>query len=147
MTVHNEIFAAFILRIFLGLLFFAQGYDKVFKVKVSGVIQTFEHPVIVNHIPRWMLVLSAYFTSYAELIGGLLLILGFVKYYALYLLGIDLLMVAVAFSIIEPMWDLRYVFPRVILLLTALIIPSEWDVLSIDWCWSLFRFLKSLGLL
>ena len=145
MTQHNEIFAAFIPRVFLGLLFFFQGYDKVLRVKINGVIQTFEHPLIRNHIPRWMLVASAYFTSYVELICGFMLILGFVKYYSLYLLGIDLLMVSVAFSIMEPMWNLRHVFPRMLLLLIVLIMPSEWDVISIDSFWSLFRSMRSAG--
>ena len=143
MTEHNEIFAAFVLRVFLGILFFAQGYDKVLRVKINGVVQTFEHPFIIKHIPRWLLILSAYFTSYVELICGFMLILGFVKYYVLYLLGIDLLMVAIAFSIIEPMWDLRHVFPRMLLLLAALMVPSEWDVISIDWFWSLFGFIRT----
>jgi uncharacterized membrane protein YphA (DoxX/SURF4 family) len=147
MIQHHEIFTAFILRVFLGILFFAQGYDKVFRIKISGVVQTFEHPLIVRHMPRWILVLSACFTSFVEMICGFMLILGFVKYYALYLLGIDLLMVAVAFSIIEPMWDLRHVFPRMVLLLAAFIIPSEWDIISIDWAWSLFRFIRSIGIL
>ncbi len=146
MTHHNEIYAALILRIFLGILFFAQGFDKIFKVKIKGVVSTFEHPLITNHIPKWMLTIFAYFTSYVELIGGFLLIIGFVKYYALYLLGIDLLIVSVAFCIIEPMWDLRHVFPRMLLLLIALMIPYQWDVLSVDWFWSLFRKLQSLGL-
>lgn len=146
MTHHNEIYAALILRVFLGILFFAQGFDKVFKVKIKGVVQTFEHPVITNRIPRWMLVLSAYFTSYVELICGFMLIIGFVKYYALYLLGIDLLVVGIAFCIIEPMWDMRHVFPRMLLLLIALMIPYQWDVISVDWFWSLFKRLNSLGL-
>jgi len=146
MTEHNEIIAAFVLRVFLGILFFAQGYDKVFRIKISGVVQTFEHPFIIRHIPRWMLVISAYFTSYIELICGFMLILGLVKYYALYLLGIDLLIVAVAFSIIETMWDLSHIFPRMLLLLIALMIPSGWDVISVDRIWSLFRILKLAGL-
>lgn len=71
-----------------------------------------------------------------------MLIIGFVKYYALYLLGIDLLMVAIAFSFIEQMWDLRHVFPRFILLLIALILPSEWDVISIDAIGSSFQLVR-----
>ena len=141
---HNEAFAAFLIRVFLGILFFAQGYDNVFRVSVKGVIKTFEHPLIVKNMPRSILVLSTYFTSYVELIGGFLLIIGFVKYYALYALGIDLLMATVAFSIIEPMWNLKHVFPRILLLFLLLIIPPQWDVISIDWAWSLFKWMRSI---
>jgi uncharacterized membrane protein YphA (DoxX/SURF4 family) len=33
--------AEFIIRVFTGILFLFQGYDKVFKVKISGVVNTF----------------------------------------------------------------------------------------------------------
>lgn len=144
MIQHSETFAALLIRVFLGILFFAQGYDKVFRVKVKGVIQTFEHPLIVKNIPRPLLVLATYVTCYAELIGGFLLIIGFIKYYALYLLGIDLLVVAIAFGIMEPVWDMRHVFPRMLLIFIALVIPSRWDIISVDYAWSVIRWAKSI---
>src|SRR5205814_1042862 len=104
-----------ITRIFLGILFFAQGFDKVFNIKVKEVIHTFEYPVHLKHLPAFPLVIAAYFTSYVELICGSLLIIGFIKYYALYLLGIDLLLVAAFFSIFDPLWDMKYIFPRLVL--------------------------------
>ncbi len=138
METDNGVFIALIIRLFLGVLFFLQGYDKVFRVKMSGVIQIFEHPTLMRRIPRWILVSSVYLTSYVELIGGLFLIFGLFKIFALYFLGIDLLIAAIAFTMIEPMWDMRHVFPRFLLLLIALAIPAEWDIISIDWFWSLF---------
>ncbi len=124
METDNGVFIALIIRLFLGVLFFLQGYDKVFRVKMSGVIQIFEHPTLMRRIPRWILVFSVYLTSYVELIGGLFLIFGLFKIFALYFLGIDLLIAAIAFTMIEPMWDMRHVFPRFLLLLIALVIPA-----------------------
>ena len=88
--------------------------------------------------------MGAYFTSYVELIGGFFLIIGFLKYYSLYLLGINLLVASFAFSITKPMWDMQFVFPRILLLLFLLIVPSNWDVISVDYWISIIKLLKSL---
>ena len=142
---HNhEIAGALIARIFLGMLFFFQGYDAVFRVKIQGVIQTIEQPFLNIGIPRFLIVMGAWFTSYIELIGGFLLVIGFVKYYALYLLGLDLLIASIAFGIIKPMWDMQYVFPRLALLLFLFVIPPQWDLISVDYFWSLIKFIKSI---
>jgi uncharacterized membrane protein YphA (DoxX/SURF4 family) len=140
-SIHLHIAAALIARVFLGLLFFFQGFDAVFRVKVRGVVQLFEEGLSSRGVSSIFIRLGAYFTSYTELVGGLLLIVGFVKYYALYILGIDLLVVAVAFGILKPMWDLSHVFPRLVLVLFLLLIPSQWDVISADYCWSLIKFI------
>jgi len=132
LIINNETVLTFVLRVILGILFFFQGYDKVFKVKINGVIETFRYELGPIKVPGFILTLTAWFTSYAELICGSLLILGLFKTYALYILGIDLILVAGAFSLIKPMWDMQLLFPRLILLGILLYLPSEWDALSID---------------
>lgn len=139
----REMDAAFIARVFLGLLFFLQGYDKVFRIGVKQVIQTIHMPLSAKGVPVFFSTMGAYFTSYIELLCGALLIIGFVKYYCLYLLGFDLLFAALAFGIVEPVWDMRHIFPRLVLLIFLLIIPSQWDVISVDYVWSLIKFIKS----
>ncbi len=140
----REMDAAFIARVFLGLLFFLQGYDKVFRIGVKRVIQTVHEPLAAKGVPRFVSSFGSYFTSYVELICGAFLIIGFVKYYCLYLLGFDLLFAAYAFGMVEPVWDMKHIFPRLALLLFLMIIPSQWDVISVDYVWSLIKFLKSI---
>lgn len=135
--------AAFIVRLFLGILFFLQGYDKVFRIGVRQVIATVHGPLSSKGVPKIFSTLGAYYTSYAELICGALLIIGFVKYYCLYLLGFDLLFAALAFGIVEPIWDMKHIFPRLVLLIFLMVIPSQWDVISVDYVWSLIKFIKS----
>jgi putative oxidoreductase len=130
-------FAVFVARVFLGILFFFQGYEKIFRLTVREVVDSFHEPAHSRHLPNWILYFGAYFTSYVELAGGFMLIIGFLKYYALFFLGFDLLFVAVAFSILRPMWDMQYVFPRLILLLLLLIVPSSYDILSADYLMTL----------
>lgn len=129
---NNEDVLAFILRIILGILFFFQGYDKVFKVKMKGVIETFQLELGAIHLPKWLLVSSAYFTSYIELIAGILLIIGFLKTYALYLVGLDLIIVTGAFSLMKPMWDMQLLFPRLVILSILLYLPTTCDLFSLD---------------
>lgn len=144
-TTHSrEITAALISRLFLGILFFFQGYDSIFRLKVPTVINTISQPMLESGFPKFYIKLGAYFTSYTNFICGGLLIIGFAKYYACYLLGVDMLFTAFAFSVIKPMWDMQYIFPRFALLIFCLVTPSQWDVISVDYVWSLIKFLKSL---
>jgi uncharacterized membrane protein YphA (DoxX/SURF4 family) len=123
---------AFLLRVILGLLFFFQGYDKVFRIGIAGVTEFFREESEHRRIPVWILRSSAFLTSYIELIGGALLMIGFLKTYALYMLGFDLILVCGAFSLLKPMWDMQLVFPRLVLLTALLYLPSELDVISVD---------------
>lgn len=136
--------AVFIARVFLGLLFFFQGFDAVFNVKLQGVIETIEQPLSLKGVPRSFIIFGAYYTSYIQLIAGFCLIIGFAKYYALYLLGFDLIMASIAFGMVKPMWDMQFVFPRLMLLLFFLVVPSEWDVISVDYIWSIIKFVRSI---
>ncbi|MGZ3932212.1 MAG: hypothetical protein ACXVP0_12855, partial [Bacteroidia bacterium] len=60
------------------------------------------------------------------------LLLGFLTNYMLYALGLDLLLVGIAFSYMEPMWDMRHVFPRFILVIVLLLLPDEYRQFTID---------------
>lgn len=124
--------AFLIARVFLGALFLFQGYDKVFKVKIRGVVEAFEAPMEAHHVTRGLLYAAAVYTSWVELICGFLLVIGLFKTIALTLLGIDLIFVAVAFGLIKPMWDMQYVFPRLVLLLLLLLLPVCMDYYSVD---------------
>jgi uncharacterized membrane protein YphA (DoxX/SURF4 family) len=139
----REIDVAFIARVFLGFLFFLQGYDKVFRLGVKQVIRTVHEPLAAKGIPEFISTIGSYFTSYVELIFGALLIVGFAKYVCLYFLGVDLIFAAIVFGIVEPVWDMKHIFPRLVLLIFLLVIPSQWDVISIDHIWSFVNFLKS----
>lgn len=144
MIYYNYVAATFIVRVFLGVLFFAQGYDKVFRVKVHSVIHAFEEPLENHSLPAWLITGAGVYTSYVELICGFMLIIGLLKSIALYLLGIDLLMVCVAFSLIKPMWDLQFVFPRLLLLIASLVMPVNWDVISVDYLIGIVEFITKV---
>jgi putative oxidoreductase len=128
----HEVVLVFLLRVILGLLFFFQGYDKIFNVKISGVISFFREESREKHIPDFILVSSAYFTCLVEMVFGGLLIIGLFKTWAMYLLGVDLILVSGAFSLLKPMWDMQMVYPRLILLSACLYLPAQWDILSLD---------------
>lgn len=132
MAEYAEMIAAFTARVFLGLLFFFQGYDKVFNVGISGVVRTFDEPYRQTKLPKFLLLSGAVVTSFIEMIGGLLLILGLFKYLALYFLAFDLLIAAAGLSLMNPMWDLKFSFPRLVLLLFLLLIPESWDQWALD---------------
>jgi len=129
---YHELASVFAARVFLGLLFFFQGYDSVFKIKIKNVIEAYQINFYNKGIPKFLTVCGAWFTSGTALIGGFLLILGLFEYAALYLLAINLVITATGFGINTPMWDTRFVFPRLILLLFLLIVPPAWHAWSLD---------------
>lgn len=124
--------AYLIARLFLGILFFVQGYDKVFRVKVQTVYTTMLPSFNRINMNPILVKVMAYITSYLELIGGFMLILGLFTKGVLLVLGVDLLIVAIGLGILTPMWDMQHAFPRLILLLVLLILPDYWNVFSLD---------------
>jgi uncharacterized membrane protein YphA (DoxX/SURF4 family) len=128
---HQEA-AVLIARIFLGLLFFFQGFDAVFNIKVKNVIEAYETSFAHKGIPRFLTVWGSWFTSLVELIGGTFLVFGLFEYYVLALLGINLIIASIAFGITNPMWDMRFMFPRLVLLLFLMVVPSSWNILTLD---------------
>ena len=76
-----------------------QVYDRFFKEFESTIL------------PKWLIVSAAYYTSYAELLGGGLLIIGLFRKQALYILALDLLVVSFGHGLMEPIWDLSHVIP------------------------------------
>ena len=129
---HHFTFELFI-RLFCGIIFLFQGYDKLFKVKLNQVIDTFDDEAEKKNIPKLFVVFSAFYSSIIEFFGGILLIVGLFKSIVLILLGFDLIMVAFAFSIIEAMWDMKHVFPRLALISALMLMPTEWEIVSIDY--------------
>ena len=120
------------LRLVTGSLFFFQGYDKIFKVKIVNVVRTFDDPMYPSIWPKPLLKPLITISSYAELIGGLFLFLGLLKLPILAILSVDLLFVAISFSSIKAMWDMQHYFPRFIFILMLWAIPFSVDVYSVD---------------
>jgi putative oxidoreductase len=129
---YNEAIATLIARIFLGVLFIIQGYDKVFRIKLENVTNAFKYEIKTPGLPDFVYTCIAFLSSYIELIAGLLLLIGFVKYWALTALGIDLIIVAIGMGLIKPVWNMDIVFPRLVLLLFLLLIPTSRDLFSLD---------------
>lgn len=141
---NHHIIAVFIARIFLGILFFFQGYDTIVRMGIKNYIENLALPNTEKAISKSLIVAGVWIIAIIQLIGGIFLIIGFVKYYFLYLLGIDLIIASIAFRFIKPMRDMQFAFPNLVILIFLLIVPSHWDVLSVDYFWSFIKFLKTV---
>jgi uncharacterized membrane protein YphA (DoxX/SURF4 family) len=122
----------FFIRTLLGIIFMMQGYGKIFTMSMGVVYDRFFKVFENGILPKWLIVLTAYYTSYVELIGGLLLIFGLFRKYAMYLLALDLLIVSFGHGLMEPIWDLSHVIPRAILLSALFFLPHSWDIWNLD---------------
>ncbi len=128
----NRSIAVLTLRLLLGFFFLAQGFGKVFKFGVENVYNNFFKETYTALLPEFLVYATAYYTSYVELIGGLLLVIGFKRDYALYALASVLVIVTFGHGLAEPIWDTSHVMSRTILLIPLLLLPKAWDRFSID---------------
>ncbi|MBO3699376.1 DoxX family protein [Roseivirga sp. E12] len=127
----NKTIVAFFARVLLGIIFLMQGFGKVFTWGFDGVYNSFK-PYEETFLPKFLVVFSAYYTSYVELIAGALLVIGLFKNYALYALASVLLIVSFGHGLSSPIWNLNDVMWRSILLIFLLVIPKEWDKWQVE---------------
>ena len=124
--------ALLLVRLILGMLFLFQGYDKVFRIGINNVADAASTTVTEKFFGRTIFKTAILISSWIEMIGGTLLITGFQRDYALILLSADMLMTGLIFSLIKPMWDMQFYFPRLILLVIIMIVPESQDMFCID---------------
>ncbi|CAN5804338.1 hypothetical protein BH11BAC7_BH11BAC7_22930 [soil metagenome] len=124
--------AMLFMRIILGFLFLMQGYDKVFRLGLKKTEEGIEFAMRGSKLPGSLIKMIAVISSFVELLGGIMLVAGFLIYPALVLLGIDLVIVVFGMSLREPLWNMSFVWPRLVLLLALLLLPAAWDRFSID---------------
>lgn len=130
----NRIIAVTTLRLVLGFIFLMQGFGKVFTWGIDNVYHAkFFYDTFKDLLPAPVILFTAYYTSYVELIGGFLVVIGLKRDYALYALASVLVIVTFGHGLAEPIWDLSHVMPRTILLVALLLLPNEWDVISLDY--------------
>src|SRR5687768_14413740 len=94
------------MRLLVGILFFFQGYDKLFRLKTNGVLNAFSDVLAQRKISLPFARACIFLSSSVEMGCGLLLVTGLLREPALYLLTADLICVALAFSFLKPMWDM-----------------------------------------
>ena len=128
----NFAIAVVTVRILTGILFFFQGYDKIFNIGMHDLRETISTGLNKKKLPESVVGFIAVYTSWVELIAGFLLIIGFFKLFAVSLLCLNLIIVSIGFSMSKPMWDNNLVFIRLVLLIFLLIVPQDWDIISFD---------------
>jgi putative oxidoreductase len=131
---YNQVVAVTTLRLVLGFIFLMQGFGKVFTWGVEKVYHMdFFYDTYKDLLPAPVIHFTAYYTSYIELVGGFLVVIGLKRDYALYALATVLVIVTFGHGLAEPIWDLSHVMPRTILLVALLLLPKEWDKFSLDY--------------
>ena len=132
----NLEFVSLLVRLVAGSLFFFQGYDKLFHVKVENVLSAFSNSKIPGFLPRPLLRILVLSSSYIEMVGGFLLMIGLFKFAILSLISIDLVFVSIVFSYYTAMWDMQFYFPRFVFICILWIIPKANDIYSLDFVFS-----------
>ena len=121
--------AVFLARGVLGLIFFMAGVFKVFTMgPVAHAHKWFVDPYAQTFLPAWSLWATGLAIPFVELLGGLLMIVGWRIREASYGLGAVLLIVTFGHLLAEPLYEFHtHVVPRLALLLFVLAAPDGWD--------------------
>ena len=127
----NTGIATLFARLLLGLIFFWQGFGKVFTIGVATLYENGFKSYEDTFLPTFVVKSTAYFTSYGELIFGFLLILGLFRKQSYYALGLILLIVSFGHGLQTPIWDLQHVFVRSAFLIFLLMTLNK-DSFALD---------------
>lgn len=119
-------------RIVLGILFLFQAYDKIFVAGLKEFTLNVTKGTERSGIPLAFVRFSTHLSSYIELVGGALLILGLFLPWVYVILAINLTMVVLGFSFMQPLWDMKHVFPRIALLVFLMCVPQEMDIYNLS---------------
>lgn len=125
-------------RWLLAILFFFQAYDRIFRLGLKEATHIIYYQNTEQKLPLWLVELGVYLTAYIEFICAILLFIGLFRDMALYLLTIDMILVAFAFSYLKPMWDMKHFFPRFILIIIQLYLPSFCYAIGLEKLFYLF---------
>ena len=128
----NFIWADVFIRYSLSILFFFQAVDKLFVLGPREVIRTISRDHQKHRLPDWIIVGITYTNSIVELVFPLLLILGWHTQLAALVLGFNLLTVVFFFSWMNPLWDMKHVFPRLLLLILFFCLPESVNLFRLD---------------
>lgn len=125
---------AFFTRVMAGLLFAMAGYHKVFVLTPRSHAQKlFLEPYAGTWMPGALLWLLGVTIPFVELLGGTLLIVGWLRRPVAVALGFLLLLVTYGHALTEPFFDVTtHIFPRLLLLLPALMLHTSHDLWSVD---------------
>jgi uncharacterized membrane protein YphA (DoxX/SURF4 family) len=131
--INGMTWAVFFARAVLGLIFFMAGIYKVFQQGPVGHVKQWFLPYSNTFLPIWSLWLVGLTVPFVELLGGLLVLIGWRTRLALVALGAVLVTVTFGHLLKEPLYAFHeHVIPRLALLVFVLAIPSETDSLSVD---------------
>lgn len=131
----NRSWASLFARAVLGLIFFMVGVYKVFQMgPLEHARQLFVDPYSNTFLPTWALWIVGTIIPIMELVAGAFVILGFRTRDALISLGFVLVTVTFGHLLEEPFYEFHtQVIPRLALLLFILLLPREYDRISIDY--------------
>ncbi len=125
--------AVFVARVILGLVFFAAGFWKVFRLgAVEHARDLFGQPYEGGPLPEWSLWLTGVAVPFVELLGGAMMLAGWKRLAAAVALGAVLMLVTFGHLLAEPLYAFNtHVVPRAVLLVLVLALLEE-DRLSLD---------------
>ncbi|HEX7709968.1 MAG TPA: DoxX family protein [Sphingomonadaceae bacterium] len=140
----NRAIGLFGLRVVIGCLSAQIGMFKLFIDGLQAQMVWFEK--LSGWFPQWLLWSTNVYAAVVEFVGGLMLVFGIKRDWAL--AGILSVLVIVNFGhgFEGAVWDIQQLVFRLAMIVALLLLPEEWDVLRVDrWRDAKIMFSPSAG--
>ena len=125
-------FAELMVRLILGIALLSQGYDKLFRIGIVKSGEAVSLAVNQLHASKGLIYLITGTTAAIEFLGGLLLLTGWWILPVTYITMAGLLPVTVAMCYSEPLWNLRQIWTRLVMMIFLLMLPADAHVFSLE---------------
>jgi len=120
------------IRVLTGAIFIIQANDRFKNIQTDSIYDFFRSNFEKLKIPRTLAEIFIHAVNVIELCCGILLMAGLYRNWVLLILLAEMCVISVFFTLIQPMWDMKYLWPRLVLVLFQLLIPDSWSIFSLD---------------
>ena len=117
-------------RLIIGCLSFQIGMHKLFINGLGAEMQWFQ--ALHAFFPMWLLWGTNIYCAVVEFVGGLLLVFGIKRDWALWAILSVLVIVNFGHGLEHEVWDIQQLVFRTGFLLLLLLLPASWDVVRLE---------------
>lgn len=129
-TQRNRAIGLFGARLVIGCLSAEIGMHKLFINGLASEMQWFQ--ALHAWFPMWLLWGTNIYCAVVEFLGGLMLISGIKRDWALWAILSVLVIVNFGHGLEHEVWDIQQLVFRAGFLLLLLLLPAEWDVVRLE---------------
>lgn len=129
-TALNRKIALLGIRLVIGFLTCQLAMHKIFIEGLQSQMQWFE--ALGQWFPNWLLWTTNIYAAAIELIGGIMLVLGIKRDWALWAILSVIVIVNFGHGLEAAAWDIEQLVFRLSMIAALLLLPARWDAFQLE---------------